>query len=137
MRDGLFVRGNNVHPEVRRSVIQFARWMRLHFKFPIRVPVYLSPNAQIVTKTRKRVSASFFAPYDRSLEPYIRVATGDYIGLRTKHGPDDALAAILCSVAHEIVHYQQWIQGKETREREAVWGAQKILRAYAKAVLHP
>jgi len=137
MRVGLFIRGNNVHPEVRRSVIRFARWMRIHFEFPIRVPVYLSANSQIVTKNRKLVSASFFAPHDRSVEPYIRVATGDYIGRRNEHGRDNALAAILCSVAHEIIHYQQWIQGKETREREAVRGAEKILRAYAKGVLHP
>lgn len=137
MRGGLFIRGNNTHHEVRRSVIRFARWLRLHFDFPIRVPVYLSQNAQIVTKNRKQVSASFFAPHDRSVEPYIRVATGDYIARKSENGRDNALAAILCSVAHEIVHYQQWIQGKETCEREAVRGAEKILRAYAKVVLHP
>jgi hypothetical protein len=71
------------------------------------------------------------------VEPYIRVATGDYNASKRKYGRDNALAAILCSVAHEIVHYEQWIQGRETSEQEAVRRAQRILRSYSKAVLHP
>jgi hypothetical protein len=118
-------------------VIRFGRWLRLNFEFPIRVPVYLSRREQIITKKRQLVSASFFAPFNRAEEPYIRVATGDYGACRRKFGRYNALASILGSVAHEIVHYQQWSQGRETREDEAVKGSSKIVRLYLKNVSSP
>ncbi len=137
MRTGLYIRGSNAHPEVRQAVKLFARWLRAHFPFPIRVPVYLFPTEQIMTRKRELVSASFFAPFDRSVEPYIRVATGDYTALRQKNGRDNALASILCSVAHEVVHYEQWSQSRELCEREALRRASAIVRSYSKTVLHP
>ena len=137
MRAGLYIRGNKVQEEVRLSVIRFARWLRLQSDFPIRVPVYLSPAEQILTRKGERVSAAFFAPFDRAVDPYIRVAAGDYGALRAKHGRDNALASILGSVAHEIVHYRQWCQGRKTSEREAVSGASRLVRAYAQCVPHP
>ncbi len=137
VRGGLHIRGSDAHPEVRHAVIRFARWLRAKFPFPIRVPVYLFPTEQIMTGKRELVSASFFAPFDRSVEPYIRVSTGDYTLLRQKNGRDNALASILCSVAHEVVHYQQWSQGRELCEREALRRASAIVRSYWKTVLHP
>lgn len=137
MRSGLYVRASKANPEVRKAVIRFARWLRRNYEFPVRVPVYLSDKANIITRDGEPVSASFFAPFDRSVEPYIRIATGDYIARQKKCGRDNALAAILCSLAHEIVHYQQWIQDKDLSEPEAVRGALRILRFYAKTVMHP
>jgi hypothetical protein len=101
------------------------------------VPIYLSPAREIITSRKERVSASFFAPFDKRVEPYIRVATGDYLDRRSKFGRDKALAAILCSIAHEIIHYQQWVHDKQLREEEANREARKILRSYAKDVPHP
>ncbi|MFS0605303.1 hypothetical protein [Peribacillus frigoritolerans] len=49
----------------------------------------------------------FFAPYDKTVEPYIRIATGDYEESVSERGKNDALWAILSSMAHEIIHYQQ------------------------------
>jgi len=119
-RTGLRIRGHRGHPVVRRSLICFARWLRLEYEFPIRVPVYLFPEDHIVTLHGERGSASFFAPFDRSVEPYIRIATGDYLALRKECGRDNALAAFLHSLAHEITHYQQWISTGRTSERGVV-----------------
>ncbi|WP_157831116.1 MULTISPECIES: hypothetical protein [Bacillaceae] len=45
-------------------------------EFPIRVVV---TDSQLKTRdTRELASATFFAPYDKTVEPYIRIATGDY-----------------------------------------------------------
>lgn len=136
-RAGLHVRTNDVHQDVRQAVKRFAQWLRKGSDFPVRVPVYLSKNKWITTRENIRVSASFFAPFDNSSEPYIRIATGDYAELKRKYGRDRALAAILCSIGHEVIHYQQWCQGKQFREDEAVKGAYKMIRLYSKTTLHP
>ena len=136
-RSGIRVRAVGVNKEVRKSVLRFLRWLRCEMSFPIRVPVYLSPKDRIVLKSRKKVPATFFAPDDRNEEPFIRIATGDYDHLKGKRGRDNALAAILCSVAHEIAHYQQWCANKPFREREAETRAIEILDAYAEVVAHP
>lgn len=90
-----------------------------------------------MTRDRTEVSATFFAPYDRAHEPYIRVATGDYLELKREGGRDDALAAILCSVAHEIVHYEQWHKGSKFCEQAANLRARQIVRKYSKTTKHP
>ncbi|WHY77265.1 hypothetical protein QNH20_24860 [Neobacillus sp. WH10] len=65
------------------------------------------------------VSATFFAPFDKNVEPYIRIATGDYEELVLERGEIDALWAILGSMEQEIIHYQQWFGDKDLDEDEA------------------
>ncbi len=115
-RAGLRIRGARGHPVVRAAAIRFAAWLRIYYDFPVRLPVYLSPNQRLVTRDGEVVTASFFAPWEPTVEPYIRVATGDFSDLRKLHGRDDALAAFLNSIAHEIVHYQQWVDSSGRRD---------------------
>ena len=131
------MRTNDVHPEVRRAVLEFAKWVRRNSDFPVRVPIYLSAREMLVTREKKLAPASFFAPTEKSVEPYIRIATGDFLKRRRIHGRDNALASILCSIAHELVHYNQWLNDHEFREREADKIARRMLRSYSKEVLHP
>lgn len=84
-----------------------------------------------------KVSASFFAPWDRNVEPFIRVATGDFQMLKKKHGRDNALASFLHAFAHELVHYQQWVETGEITERGVVRRANRIVDTYATTVDHP
>jgi hypothetical protein len=77
LRTGLHIRGQRGEIEVRQALFRFARWLRLNYKFSIRVPVYLSRRKFIRTMHGEEVSASFFAPWDLDIEPYIRIATGD------------------------------------------------------------
>lgn len=48
-----------------------------------------------------------------------------------RKGEIDALWAILRSMAHEIVHYQQWIEEKEFDETEAETKGEELLDAFA------
>jgi hypothetical protein len=75
---------------VRAALIHFARWLRTNYEFPIRVPVYLLPGVFVNTLHGVQCSASFFAPFHRNDEPYIRVATGDYPRLKRTDGRNDA-----------------------------------------------
>ena len=136
-RTGLRIRGQRGHPIVREALKRFAGWLRQEYCFPVRVPVYLNQHSHFVTVEGEEVTASFFAPDDQSVEPYIRIATGDYEDLVSELGKNDALASYICSLAHEIIHYQQWIHGGCTSEEGIEEEAVAILRRYAQTVDAP
>ncbi len=136
-RAGLLIRGARGHPVVRRAFIRYARWLRSNYEFPIRVPVYLSPRKELISMNGGTASATFFAPWDRAEEPYIRVATGDYPTEQKRCGRDDALATLIHSFSHEIVHYQQWVETGEMWERGVEVKADTMLRRYAREVDRP
>ena len=109
-RSGLRLRFDaDVNEEVKRACKEFCIWLRKNYYFPIRVPVYIKSSAQIKSLDSEYCSATFFGPYDKHIEPYIRVSTGEYEKSLKKNGKDDTLAAILCSISHELTHYFQWI----------------------------
>ena len=134
---GLRICGHRGHPEVRAVFIRFAKWLRTFESYPVRLPVYLSSHRRLKTIDNQVVTASFFAPFDAKVEPYIRVATGDYPEMLLQHGRDNALSAYLHSLAHELVHYRQWIETGHTTERGVVIRARKIVDCYAKNTEHP
>jgi hypothetical protein len=103
--------------------------------FPIRVVVYLKSDYQIKNRTTKEyVTATFFAPYDKDVEPYIRVATGDYDELIQNRGKVDALYDKLDSIAHELIHYQQWIKDEKMDENEAEEKGIKLVDRYSESI---
>ena len=136
-RTGLRIRGARGHPEVRAALIRYARWLRANYEFPIRVPVYLSPRDRITTVDGKKVTASFFAPFDSDAEPYIRIATGDYSSLRGQIGRDSSLAAFIASLSHEVIHYQQWLERGDVWERGVARKGVEMLRQYELTVDRP
>ena len=135
-RAGLRIRGARGHPVVRAALIRYAAWLRMNYEFPLRVPVYLSPCELLTTIHGTKASASFFAPWDRNEEPYIRIATGDYPSLRKEIGRDNALAAFINSMSHEIVHYRQWLETGDMWERGVDRKAVAMLRRYELTVDH-
>ena len=136
-RTGLRIRGARGHPEVRAALVRYASWLRMNYEFPIRVPAYLSPRELITTIHGTKVAASFFAPWDRNVEPYIKIATGDYSLLKKEIGRDNALAAFISSMSHEIVHYRQWVETGDLWERGVERKAVTMLRRYELTVDHP
>lgn len=78
---------------------------------------------------------------DYTVEPYIRVAAGDYLDLCDRWGKDSALTAILLTIGHELTHYFQWINALELTpigmERQATKYARYVLDDYAETREHP
>ncbi|MBC1479737.1 hypothetical protein HB981_07080 [Listeria seeligeri] len=109
-----------VHPDLKRAFIEYAKWLRMEYDFPIRVPVYVKAKETITTSNKEEISASFFAPFCKEDEPYIRIATGDYEELDADVGREDAIFATLNSLSHELQHYHQWIDDEEVAEEGAV-----------------
>lgn len=136
-REGLRIRGHRGDPEVRGALIRYARWLRSEYDFPIRVPAYLLPGRMVKTVDGELCSASLFAPDSRREEPYIRIATGDYRELKAEEGRDNALAAFVVSMSHEVVHYHQWRETGEIWERGVARKALGMLRRYSSTVAHP
>lgn len=136
-RTGLRICGHRGNPVVRLALIRYSRWLRKHYEFPIRAPAYLLPGEFVTTIDGNKCSASFFAPFDRSDEPYIRIATGDYPALAAESGRENALASFIISMSHEVVHYQQWIETGNIWERGVGRRAVAMLRQYEKTVDKP
>lgn len=87
------------------------------------------------------VYATFFRPYHIYDEPYIRVAAGGYEEFSESREKDNELAGYLESIAHELTHYFQWLNGIELtvigEERQASRYAKIILSQYAQTRDHP
>ena len=137
MRAGLRIVGQRGHPEVKDALIKFARWLRTHNDFPIRVPVYLRPEAELTNMSGENCSASFFGPWEHTVEPYIRIATGGYEKEKQEYGRDDALTGYLVSLAHEVIHYQQWVADNQLHQRGVAVKAANMVKAYALTTERP
>ena len=122
---------------MRRALIRYAKWLRHTYDFPIRVPVYLSPKETITALDGDTGSASFVSAFDPDVEPYIRIATGDYPALRKKLGRDNSLASFIISLSHEVIHYQQWSRTGRSWERGVIKKSVTMLRAYELTVDYP
>ncbi len=130
-----------VDSELKQALVQFSRWLRSEYYFPLRIPVYVKGTKTVRTKDGDAVAASFFEPFSYSVEPYIKIATGDYESLRKLVGRDNAIATILSSLAHELTHYYQWINDIQLtsvgRERQATSYSNYIIDEYAATRDHP
>ncbi len=130
-----------VDPEVRRACKEFCHWLRSEYYFPIRVPIYLKASKKIRACDGDAVYGTFFEPYNRDVEPYIRIATGDYQTLLKRMTKDSALATILSTIAHELTHYFQWINDIKLteigQERQATNYTEFIMDEYKETRDHP
>ena len=131
----------SVDSEVRLACKEFCKWLRTEYYFPLRVPIYIKSSRYIKTIDGDYAVGSFFEPNEYNVEPYIRIATGDYQDLFQEIGRDDALASILATIAHELTHYYQWINGitltEIGHERQALRYSKYILQEYSETREHP
>lgn len=141
-RSGLrFVIQKGVDDEVRRACKEFGVWLRREYYFPKRVPVYVKNSKRIKARDGDMCTGIFWGSEDRDDEPYIRAAAGDYYELLEKWGKDNALGAILGTIAHELMHYFQWINNIKLtpigEERQATRYQGFIIDEYAETREHP
>jgi len=136
-KSGLRIIGKNVHPEVRDCVIRFTRWLRKIKPFPVRINVYLLPHSHIIARDGDECSATIWIPDDPSCSPYIKISTGDYEQSKNTDGRDNALAGILGSLCHELIHYWQWLDTGDMWEKGVPRQASALVRLYSKSTEHP
>ena len=139
---GLRVRcEKSIDPEVTRAIKECVKWLRSKYIFPKRVRVYVKASRRVMAKNGEMVCGTFFRPADRDKEPYIRVATGDYMELLEQRGKDNALAAVLYTLIHELTHYFQWLNDLNLtligEERQATNYSRTIMFDYSETRDHP
>ncbi|EGC0090973.1 hypothetical protein H8U17_002016 [Listeria monocytogenes] len=122
----------SVNPDLKKAFVEYAKWLRMEYDFPIRVPVYVKAKKKITTINEAEVSASFFAPFCKKDEPYIRIATGDYEELVAEFGREGAIFTTLNSLSHELQHYYQWLDDEEYNEGVVIEGAIELTTEYIK-----
>lgn len=130
-----------VDKEVKRACLEFCAWLRQFYFFPNRVPIYIKNAIKIETIDGDIADATFFYPFCRLNEPYIRVATGDYVEHINAIAADNLLASYLYLISHELTHYFQWIKNlkldEKSSEYKARGNAHIILNHYASVRAHP
>lgn len=130
-----------INIDLKEAIVRYAQWLRKSYEFPIRVPIYFKPGCFIKACDGDKVSAIFFEPTNYNDEPYISIATGDYEDLLNQVGRDNAIAAVLRSITHELTHYFQWLNRVDLTEsgyeRQAVRYANLIVETYAETREHP
>lgn len=141
-RRGLRLRfESSVDTEVKRAIKEFCIWLRQEYYFPKRIVVYIKNERRITAKDKDLVCATFFEPINRMDEPFIKLATGDYYELVKNDNNDNALAALLYSLTHELTHYFQWINDINLTEigfeRQATAYSKLILYEYSMSREHP
>ena len=142
VRSGLRLRfDKGVYDDVKNACIKYAKWLREYYDFPIRIPIYFKNTDKLKTVDEKGAYATFFRPNSFFVEPYIRVAVGDYEKRKSEWGKDNILFAYLVNISHELTHYYQWINDLKLttigEERQATTYANKIIQEYVDEVLHP
>ena len=137
-RTGLrIVARKGVSSDVREAILRFASWLRVHYEFPIRVPVYVSSMNYVKTIGGEERPSIFFAPSKKSVEPYISVAAGDYDVLVDEQGSkENALCSILYSVAYQVLQYQKWYFETGWSEATLNRKQEQMLSAYASEVTY-
>ena len=112
----------------------FAKWLRKEFEFPVRVNVYIKSDCFIKAKDGDLVSATFWGPFNRMNEPYIKIAAGDYCESVRNNDEFNAVCSTVSSLAHELTHYYQWLNdmclSEVQEERQAVYYSKKIVYMY-------
>ena len=80
-----------VDATVHMFCLDFAKWLRKEFDFPLRVNVYVKHDYRIKAKDGELVVGTCWKPADYNSYPYIRLATGDYQELIEARGEENAM----------------------------------------------
>ena len=126
----------SVKKMIKKEIKLYLIWLRENYNFPLDLKIFISPDEFIVTMiSREKVSATFFAPFDKKETGIIKVATGDFNGLLKEKGKINALNMTLNSISHELQHYYQWVEDLDFDEEEAEEGAFELTVEYLQSKL--
>lgn len=124
-----------VRPDVRERLKRFAQWLRrdLHFLHPVQVTVV--PHALVMGHDGAAGWGVFLIPpddYVRGDVTRIYLAGGavEVLEWHYQVAAPESLAKLMHSLAHEIVHYEQWRDGRPICERGVNRRAAALVRAY-------
>ena len=116
---------DEIELQLREIVIEFGKWIRARLDFPIAVTVYVRSKYISKINSGDPFLASFFVPDNRAYNPYIRVDVENHKD--NLNDVNEFRKSILVSIAHEIIHYMQWIDEVVFCEEEAENKSEQLL----------
>jgi len=107
--------GKDVNGELKSEIINFCKWLRSEYYFPLRILVKIM-NWDIIVLSSEEECVGVFACQDNWDEkkdskkklPKIYVAVGKFDKQLKKHGFVKTLHKHLTNIVHELTHYYQW-----------------------------
>lgn len=132
-RTGLRIRVDKaIDDETRKGCKAFMKFLREEYFFPMEVLVCIKNSRQSISE--KKVNGAFWKEDDFSIKPYIHVTVTNYAELCSDWGKDRVLSSILITIAYELTHYFQWINGLQLtpvgQKRQATKYARRIYNEY-------
>lgn len=128
----ILIADDQVEELVVKSICLLKEWLLKTTSFPRKLSIHLINESELMTSKGEAATGSFFAPYDPAKLSKIKIAVGDFIDESKEYGVSLVLQNYYYTYAHEIIHYQQWIEEKPFREREAVSKAEDMIDQFVK-----
>ena len=118
--------------ELKSKYINFAKWLRKTYIFPVHLNVYVINTEKVPLKNGNLVYGKF-CWYPKKT-PIIKIPSAINESLLEEYTIDEIHKSILSSLVHELTHYYQWVKGTEqsnaTSERQANFYRFKIIDEY-------
>ena len=119
---------------LKSKYMNFAKWLRKTYVFPIRLHVYILNAEKVALKTGQLTYGKIC--YYPKRTPLIKVPSAIDTTLLKEYTIDEIHEQILSSLVHELTHYYQWIKNLEqsnaTAERQANFYRYRIIDEYYK-----
>lgn len=125
-----------IHKDVMLACKNLSKWLNDEFVFSKELCVKICNSYYVEATDGDKVISVFSQSFDNNKEKaIIKVAAGDYDELLKNNTTTDALAMILLSICHNIIHYFQWLDGKPKlrifREIQAKKDGRLLLEEYS------
>lgn len=132
-----------VRDDARAALKAFARWLRrqVEFRHPVRVTVVphvtvLGPDDGAAGWAVFEIPSPDYAPGD-VIRIYLGAGQVEVLERHYAFRRVDSRAKLLHDLAHEVVHYEQWRDGREVNERGVNRRAAALVARYRRAALRP
>ena len=118
--------------ELREFYLNFSKWLRDKYVFPIHVTVYVLNQEKVRLRNGMLQYGSFRWYPKRS--PRIKVPSKVEAALLEECSLDEVYLMILSSLVHELSHYFQWVSGLQqtnaVSERQANYYRFRIIEQF-------
>lgn len=143
----VFIYDKKANKEVKRACVNLEKWLSKNIYFPVKLYVYIRNSIRVKTTKGESVVGRLSVPKNREHiengDVFDEIAIGDYKKLLNTKNKSVALADILDPIAHEIIHYFQWINNEIIgylpyfKEKDAIKYSTKLLLEYSKLEKYP
>lgn len=120
--------------QLRNLYLDFAKWLRLKYYFPVHINVYILDQERVKLLSGVWAYGSF--RWYEKRPPRIKVPSKIEKELLSEYTIDEVYEQILSSLVHELSHYFQWVrhleQSNAVSERQANYYRYRIIDKYKK-----